>query len=45
LYWPCVEAQCLALNLLGRANEVASVYEQTTRDVEAIPELRRDPAR
>lgn len=45
LYWPCVEAECLALNLLGRADEVASVYEQTTRDVEAIPELRRDPAR
>jgi hypothetical protein len=42
LYWPCVEAECLALNLLERADEVASVYEQTTRDVAAFPELRRE---
>ncbi|MCA3311669.1 MAG: class I SAM-dependent methyltransferase [Roseomonas sp.] len=42
LYWPCVEAECLALNLLGRADKVKAVYEQTTRDVAAIPELHRE---
>jgi hypothetical protein len=32
----------LALNLLERADEETSVYEQTTRDVAAFPELRRE---